>query len=86
MLIYILLKKKIYKMKWQKKDLILNREKLTRKGVAKFHESVTGGATGEPLHFRTVGFSPKDVKLAPFFEVHFQRYTIYWKMITPANR
>ena len=38
----------------EKKDLILNREKLTRKGVAKFHESVTGGATGEPLHFRTM--------------------------------
>ena len=38
----------------EKKDLILNREKLTRKGVSKFHESVTGGATGEPLHFRTM--------------------------------
>ena len=38
----------------EKKDLILNREKLTRKGVTKFHESVTGGSTGEPLHFRTM--------------------------------
>lgn len=38
----------------EKKDLILNREKLTRNGVSKFHESVTGGATGEPLHFRTM--------------------------------
>lgn len=38
----------------EKKDLILNREKLTRKDVKHFHESVTGGATGEPLHFRTM--------------------------------
>ena len=38
----------------EKKDLILNRDKLTRKDVTKFHESVTGGATGEPLHFRTM--------------------------------
>lgn len=43
--------------KWpvlEKRDLILNREKLTRKDVKHFHESVTGGATGEPLHFRTM--------------------------------
>lgn len=38
----------------EKKDLILNRDKLTRKDVQRFHESVTGGATGEPLHFRTM--------------------------------
>ena len=41
---------------------------------------------GAPLHFRTVGFTPGDVKLAPFFEIHFQRYTIYWELMTPANR
>ena len=44
-------------LKWpilEKQDLILNRDKLVRKDVAKFHESVTGGATGEPLHFRTM--------------------------------
>lgn len=43
--------------KWpvlEKKDLILNRDKLIRKDVMRFHESVTGGATGEPLHFRTM--------------------------------
>ena len=43
--------------KWpvlEKQDLILNRDKLVRKDVAKYHESVTGGATGEPLHFRTM--------------------------------
>ena len=43
--------------KWpilEKQDLILNRDKLVRKDVARYHESVTGGATGEPLHFRTM--------------------------------
>ena len=35
---------------------------------------------GEPLHFRTVEFTPKDVKLAPFFEIHFQRYVLYWEL------
>ena len=38
----------------EKMDLILHDEKLIRKGVTRFHESVTGGATGEPLHFRTM--------------------------------
>ncbi|MBQ8125617.1 MAG: phenylacetate--CoA ligase family protein [Kiritimatiellae bacterium] len=37
-----------------KQDLILNRDKLIRKDIKRFHESVTGGATGEPLHFRTM--------------------------------
>ena len=37
-----------------KKDLILNRDKLVRKDITRYHESVTGGATGEPLHFRTM--------------------------------
>lgn len=43
--------------KWpvlEKQDLILNRDKLVRGDVIKFNESVTGGATGEPLHFRTM--------------------------------
>jgi phenylacetate-CoA ligase len=38
----------------EKKDLILNKDKLVRLDIKKFHESVTGGATGEPLHFRTM--------------------------------
>ena len=37
-----------------KQDLILNRDKLVRKDITRYHESVTGGATGEPLHFRTM--------------------------------
>jgi phenylacetate-CoA ligase len=38
----------------EKKDLILNKDKLVRLDIKKFHESVTGGATGEPLQFRTM--------------------------------
>jgi len=48
----------------EKQELIRNREKLTREWVrdengervrvTNFHESVTGGSTGEPLHFRTM--------------------------------
>ena len=38
----------------EKRDLILNRNNLVRRDVTKYHESVTGGATGEPLHFRTM--------------------------------
>ena len=34
--------------------MILNRDKFARKDVTRYHESVTGGATGEPLHFRTM--------------------------------
>lgn len=43
--------------KWpilEKQDLIMNQDKLVRKDIKRFHESVTGGATGEPLHFRTM--------------------------------
>jgi len=47
----------------EKQDLIRGREKLTRKGVDKFHESVTGGATGEPLHFRTMAGESTEVAL-----------------------
>lgn len=35
---------------------------------------------GEPLHFRTEGFMPKEVRLVPFFEILFQRYAIYWRL------
>ena len=38
----------------EKQDLILNRDMLLRKDISDSHESVTGGATGEPLHFRTM--------------------------------
>ena len=38
----------------EKQDLIRNGDKLVRKDITRFHESVTGGATGEPLHFRVM--------------------------------
>jgi len=47
-----------------KRDLMQNREKLTRKGVTRFHESVTGGSTGEPLHFRTMGGESDEVAVS----------------------
>jgi DUF1680 family protein len=45
-----------------------------------------------PLTFRTVQLAlPKDISLSPFYRVHRQRYTIYWKLVkqasaTPAGR
>lgn len=40
---------------------------------------------GKPLHFRSVGFMPKDVDISPFFEIHFERYTLYWKVAASAS-
>jgi hypothetical protein len=35
---------------------------------------------GQPATFRTDGIvKPRDVTLAPFFRVHFQRYAMYWQ-------
>lgn len=41
---------------------------------------------GEPLHFRSKGFWPREVRLVPFFELHYQRYAVYWERLTPAER
>ena len=38
----------------EKKDLMQNRDMLLRRDISRFHENVTGGSTGEPLHFRTM--------------------------------
>ena len=38
----------------EKKELMQNRDKLVRNDIEKSHENVTGGSTGEPLHFRTM--------------------------------
>ena len=38
----------------EKKTLMVNQDKFIRKDIARFNESVTGGSTGEPLHFRTM--------------------------------
>lgn len=36
------------------------------------------------LRFRSKGFYPEEVTLAPFSDIHFQRYNIYWPVITRA--
>ena len=42
---------------------------------------------GKGLTFTTAGLSePKDVTLKPFYEVFFQRYAIYWKVVPPADK
>ncbi len=38
-----------------------------------------------PLLFRTHGLArPHDVMLAPFYKVHHERYSVYWKVLTPS--
>jgi DUF1680 family protein len=40
---------------------------------------------GQSLTFRTVGLAePHEVTLIPFYRLHFQRYAIYWQVLTPA--
>ncbi len=40
----------------------------------------------KPLRFRTAGLGrPTDVRLIPFFRMHHQRYTVYWKLMTPTQ-
>ncbi|MBE6382352.1 MAG: hypothetical protein E7049_04980 [Lentisphaerae bacterium] len=36
------------------------------------------------LRFRSKGFYPEDVTLAPFSDIHFQRYNVYWPVISRA--
>jgi hypothetical protein len=39
-----------------------------------------------PLNFRTAGIGrPQDVLLLPFYKVFAQRYTVYWKVYSPAE-
>lgn len=41
----------------------------------------------EPLTFRTQGVGrPHDVTLRPFYEVHHQRYSVYWDLAAPEDR
>lgn len=49
----------------------------TAQGILKALKPVPG----ESLTFRTVGIGrPHDVTLKPFFRLHAQRYTVYWKL------
>jgi DUF1680 family protein len=41
---------------------------------------------GEPLTFRTVNAGrPADVTLRPFYQLHYQRYTVYWDVLSPGQ-
>jgi DUF1680 family protein len=41
--------------------------------------------TGRPLTFQTSGIGrPVDVTMIPFYEMHHQRYSVYWRLITDA--
>jgi DUF1680 family protein len=41
---------------------------------------------GQPLTFRTKGIGrPGDVTLSPYFRLHHQRFTVYWKCLTEAD-
>ena len=46
----------------------------------------TARIPGRPLAFRTheVG-RPEDVTLAPFYQTHHQRYSVYWRLLSPAG-
>ncbi|HUZ07791.1 MAG TPA: beta-L-arabinofuranosidase domain-containing protein, partial [Candidatus Paceibacterota bacterium] len=42
--------------------------------------------SGKPLTFRTRGIGePEDVTLEPFYQIHRQRYTVYWEIVSPAE-
>jgi len=41
---------------------------------------------GKPLTYQTRGVGrPKDVTLIPLYKVHFQRYSVYWKLLAEAD-
>ena len=41
---------------------------------------------GEPLTFRTHGIGrPQDVTLKPFYQIHHQRYAVYWDLFSEAD-
>jgi hypothetical protein len=42
--------------------------------------------SGKPLTFQTRGIGrPKDVTLIPFYQLHRQRYSVYWQLVTAAE-
>lgn len=42
--------------------------------------------TAAPLAFRTIGLGqPDDVTLIPFYQLNYERYSIYWNVITPSE-
>jgi uncharacterized protein len=56
-------------------------------GNAKDFISQVRPVDGRPLAFRTAGLAlPADVSLAPFYQVHRQRYAVYWRLMDRASR
>jgi len=42
--------------------------------------------TGEPLTFRTKNLGqPRDVTLIPFYELNYERYSVYWSIVSPED-
>jgi DUF1680 family protein len=42
--------------------------------------------TGEPLTFRTKNLGrPHDVTLVPFYELYYERYSVYWSVVSPED-
>src|SRR5262249_21916962 len=49
-------------------------------------ESVIKPVAGEPLTFHTIDVGrPADIILKPFYQLHYQRYTVYWNVLTPGQ-
>jgi uncharacterized protein len=43
-------------------------------------------ATSRPLVFQTRKLGqPEDVMLIPFYQMHHERYSVYWKVVSPAD-
>ena len=43
-------------------------------------------ATREPLTFKTTNLGhPEDVTLVPFYRTQHDRYTVYWRVLSPAE-
>jgi hypothetical protein len=46
-------------------------------------ESYVARTRGRPLEFHTVGLGkPADVTLRPFWQISYDRYNVYWDVIT----
>jgi DUF1680 family protein len=47
-------------------------------------ENVIKPVAGEPLTFHTIDVGrPVDIFLKPFYQLHYQRYTVYWNVLSP---
>ena len=75
---------------WLKNQLDLNRAPTPRipQLVCEPEEllSKIEPVVGNPLTFRTHGIGrPADITLSPLYKLHFQRYSVYWNLLTKAD-